>query len=124
MIASHLAADARLARVADRCAGLRVPGAFDGFELVVRAILGQRVSVRAATTLAGRLAARLGEPIETPFAGLNRLSPTPARLADAAESELRALGISGRARGKHPDRCAGRDPATDRSATRAPTPRV
>ena len=95
VIASHLATDARLARVAGRCAGLRVPGAFDGFELVVRAILGQRVSVRAATTLAGRLATRFGEPIETPFAGLNRLSPSPARLADVAESELTALGISG-----------------------------
>ena len=78
VIASHLSADERLRGVARRCAGLRVPGAFDGFELAVRAILGQRVSVRAATTLAGRLAARFGEPIETPFPGLDRLSPTPA----------------------------------------------
>ena len=55
-----------------RCPGLRVPGAFDGFELAVRAILGQRISVRAATTLAGRLADRFGEPIETPVPGLTR----------------------------------------------------
>ena len=94
VILSHLATDARLSSVTGRCAGLRVPGAFDGFELVVRAILGQRVSVAAATTLAGRLATRLGEPIETPLAGLNRLSPSPARLADVAVSELRALGLS------------------------------
>jgi AraC family transcriptional regulator of adaptative response / DNA-3-methyladenine glycosylase II len=94
VIAAHLSADSRLSNVAARCAGLRVPGAFDGFELIVRAILGQRVSVRAATTLAGRLALLAGEPIETPFAGLFRLSPTPERLAHMAELELRALGCS------------------------------
>ena len=62
------------------------PGAFDGFELAVRAILGQRVSVKAATTLAGRLVALFGEPIETPLAGLDRLFPTPERLAEIEES--------------------------------------
>jgi AraC family transcriptional regulator of adaptative response / DNA-3-methyladenine glycosylase II len=94
VIASHLSADSRFTSVAARVAGLRVPGAFDGFELVVRAVLGQRVSVRAATTLAGRVAAHAGEPIATPFAGLNRLSPSPQRLAEVAEAELRGLGIS------------------------------
>jgi AraC family transcriptional regulator, regulatory protein of adaptative response / DNA-3-methyladenine glycosylase II len=93
VIASQLAADVRISSAVSRCPGLRVPGAFDGFEMSVRAILGQRVSVRAATTLAGRLAARFGEPIETPYPGLNRLSPAPARLAAAEEPELRALGI-------------------------------
>ena len=77
-----------------RCAGLRVPGAFDGFELTVRAILGQRVSVRAATTLAGRLAARYGELIETPFEGLDRLSPAASRLAEAPAAEIASLGIA------------------------------
>ena len=95
VIASHLADDARLGRVAARCPGLRVPGAFDGLELVVRAILGQRVSVKAATSLAGRLVGRLGEPIETPVAALHRLFPSPARLAAVDEAELRSLGISG-----------------------------
>jgi AraC family transcriptional regulator of adaptative response / DNA-3-methyladenine glycosylase II len=94
VIALHLSADEHLAQVLPRCAGLRVPGAFDGFELTVRAILGQRVSVRAATTLAGRLAARFGEPVETPFAGLDRLSPTPARIAEAPAEEIAALGIA------------------------------
>ena len=70
-----------------------MPGAFDPFELTVRAILGQRVSVRAATTLAGRLAARFGEPIETPFAGVNRLSPTPAQIALAQEPEIASLEL-------------------------------
>ncbi len=93
VIASHLQSDARIAAIVGRCPGLRVPGAFDGFELAVRAILGQRVSVRAATTLAGRLAARFGEPVESPFPGLDRLSPAPERLADADDSDLTALGI-------------------------------
>ena len=69
VIAAHLSVDSRLARVVDHCPGLRVPGAFDGFELAIRAILGQRISVRAATTLAGRVADRFGEPIETPVPG-------------------------------------------------------
>ncbi len=94
VIAGHLRQDARFAGSIERLPGLRVPGAFDGFELAARAILGQRVSVRSATTLAGRLAARFGEPIETPFAGLDRLSPAAERLADANDVELTALGIA------------------------------
>jgi AraC family transcriptional regulator of adaptative response / DNA-3-methyladenine glycosylase II len=86
--------DARIAGAVDQLPGLRVPGAFDGFELTTRAILGQRVSVRSATTLAGRLAARFGEPIETPFPGLDRLSPAAERLAEADVRELTALGIA------------------------------
>jgi AraC family transcriptional regulator, regulatory protein of adaptative response / DNA-3-methyladenine glycosylase II len=93
-IAGHLRHDTRLAGTVDRFPGLRVPGAFDGFELATRAILGQRVSVRSATTLAGRLASQFGEPIETPFPGLDRLSPSAVRLADSSESELSALGIA------------------------------
>jgi AraC family transcriptional regulator of adaptative response / DNA-3-methyladenine glycosylase II len=71
-----------------------VPGCVDGFEMAVRAILGQRISVPAATTLAGRLAAAFGEPIETPFSSLSRLSPTPERLAQAESEELVSLGIA------------------------------
>ncbi|HTT36027.1 MAG TPA: AlkA N-terminal domain-containing protein, partial [Burkholderiales bacterium] len=57
--------------------GLRVPGAFDGFEIAVRAVLGQQVTVKAARTLAGRFATAFGEPCATPFDGLNRLFPDP-----------------------------------------------
>jgi AraC family transcriptional regulator of adaptative response / DNA-3-methyladenine glycosylase II len=96
VIVSHLGADARLGPAVRRCPGLRVPGAFDGFELAVRTILGQQVSVRAATTTASRLAARFGQPMETPFPGLNRLGPSPERLADADAAELTGLGIPGR----------------------------
>jgi AraC family transcriptional regulator of adaptative response / DNA-3-methyladenine glycosylase II len=73
--------------------GLRVPGGFHGFELAVRAVLGQQVSVRAATTLAGRFAEAFGEPIETPFPALTRLSPSPTRVADARLDELTGLGL-------------------------------
>ena len=73
--------------------GLRLPGAIDGFEQALRAILGQQVSVVAATTLAGRLVARHGTPLQTPFAGLTHLFPTAATIARLAESDLVELGI-------------------------------
>ncbi len=101
VIAAHLSADPRLARVASRLPGLRVPGSVDGFEMAVRAILGQRISVPGATTLAGRLATAFGEPIETPFRMLNRLSPSPERLARAEPAELVALGIAAPRRPGH-----------------------
>jgi AraC family transcriptional regulator of adaptative response / DNA-3-methyladenine glycosylase II len=93
VIVAHLGSDPRIGAAVRRCPGLRVPGAFDGFELTVRAVLGQQVSVPAATTLAGRLAARFGEPIVTPFPGLDRLSPTAARLAETRLEEWTGLGI-------------------------------
>jgi AraC family transcriptional regulator of adaptative response / DNA-3-methyladenine glycosylase II len=96
VIVRHLGGDARIGPAIRRCPGLRVPGAFHGFELAVRAVLGQQVSVRAATTVAGRMAAAFGQPIETPFPGLNRLSPTPERLAAVDIAELAALGIPGK----------------------------
>jgi AraC family transcriptional regulator of adaptative response / DNA-3-methyladenine glycosylase II len=96
IIADHLGGDARLGPAVRCCPGLRVPGAFSGFELAVRAVLGQQVLVRAAATLAGRLSGALGEPILTPWPGLNRLSPTPERLAAADAGELTALGITRR----------------------------
>lgn len=70
--------------------GLRLPGTFDGFELGVRAVLGQQVSVAAANTLAGRIAARCGPPIQTPFPELSRLFPTPA---DLLAADLSGLGL-------------------------------
>jgi AraC family transcriptional regulator, regulatory protein of adaptative response / DNA-3-methyladenine glycosylase II len=93
LIASHLRADERIGSSIDRCAGLRVPGAFSGFELAWRAILGQRISVRAATTLAGRFVARFGEPMDTPYPELNRLVPVPERIAEARSEELSGLGM-------------------------------
>ncbi|WP_226443659.1 DNA-3-methyladenine glycosylase 2 family protein [Acidovorax radicis] len=73
--------------------GLRVPGAFDGFELAVRAVLGQQITVAAARTLGQRLVERLGEPIETPWPELHRLFPTATTLANADGDTLGQLGI-------------------------------
>jgi AraC family transcriptional regulator of adaptative response / DNA-3-methyladenine glycosylase II len=73
--------------------GLRVPGAFDGFELAVRAVLGQQITVAAARTLGQRLVQRLGEPIATPWPQLDRLFPTPATLAATEGEILGQMGI-------------------------------
>ena len=73
--------------------GLRVPGTLDGFELAVRAVLGQQVTVAAARTLVTRLVERFGESIDTPIATLNRLFPTPTALACASGDALGQLGI-------------------------------
>jgi AraC family transcriptional regulator of adaptative response / DNA-3-methyladenine glycosylase II len=73
--------------------GLRVPGAFSGYELAIRAVLGQQITVAAARTLAQRLVNRFGEPIETPDAKLTRLFPEPAVLANAEGNALGELGI-------------------------------
>ncbi|MHB1225402.1 MAG: AlkA N-terminal domain-containing protein [Gemmatimonadaceae bacterium] len=94
VIAGFLSRSAVLADAVARNPGLRVPGAFDGFELAVRAILGQQITVRAATTIAGRLVDAFGEPIATPREGLTRLAPTAARIAAASVDEVASLGIS------------------------------
>lgn len=73
--------------------GIRLPGAFDGFEIAVRAILGQQVSVQAASVIAGRFAQTFGEPIETPYPQLNRLTPSPAKIATLDPSDIAATGI-------------------------------
>ena len=75
---------------------LRVPGELDGFELAVRAVLGQQITVAAARTLTQRLVDKFGEPIITPWPELNRLFPTPDALAtdegDVAD-QMGKLGI-------------------------------
>lgn len=79
--------------------GVRLPGAVDGFELVCRAILGQQVSVKAAHTLAGRIAQRLGDPLPGADApdgapsGLTHAFPTPQRLAGVAPQALLECGL-------------------------------
>lgn len=93
IISAHLARDARLGAPVSLRPGLRVPGAFDGFELAARAILGQQITVRAATTIAGRFAAAFGDPIDAPHAGLTHLAPTARRVALASVPEIASLGI-------------------------------
>jgi AraC family transcriptional regulator of adaptative response / DNA-3-methyladenine glycosylase II len=95
-IAAQLAEEPVLREALRRAPGVRVPGALDGFELAVRAILGQQVSVAAATRLAGRLAQRFGEELPAdcrPRDGADAPVlefPQPERLADA---DIAAIGM-------------------------------
>jgi AraC family transcriptional regulator of adaptative response / DNA-3-methyladenine glycosylase II len=73
--------------------GTRLPGGFDGFEVAVRVILGQQVTVRAARTLVQRLVDRYGEPVETPFAALTHLFPSAEAVAQADPETIGRLGI-------------------------------
>ena len=91
VIGDHLAADPLLAPLVKQRPGLRLPSAWDPFEMAVRAILGQQVSVAAATTIAGRLVDRLGTPLASPLDGLTHLFPAPAAVAEA---DLSGLGLT------------------------------
>jgi AraC family transcriptional regulator of adaptative response / DNA-3-methyladenine glycosylase II len=91
VIAEHLGGDRLLQPRLAAHPGIRTPVAWDGFELAVRAILGQQISVRGATTLAGRIAAMFGSPLAGE-AGLLRLFPSPAQLVDAP---LERAGVTG-----------------------------
>jgi AraC family transcriptional regulator of adaptative response / DNA-3-methyladenine glycosylase II len=93
MIAAHLRTDRKLSKSIKQEPGLRLPGSFDPFELGVRAILGQQVTVRGASTLAGRLVERFGETIETPWPELNRLTPSAVILAKASAASLATIGL-------------------------------
>lgn len=84
---------AKLGSLAAGNPGLRVPGAFDGFEIAVRAILGQQVSVKSATTLAGRFISAFGEAVTTPLPALTHLTPTAGRVAASNIDEIASLGI-------------------------------
>jgi AraC family transcriptional regulator of adaptative response / DNA-3-methyladenine glycosylase II len=95
-IATHLQQDPILSPLITAQPGLRIPGSWDHFELAVRAILGQQISVTAATTLAGRLVAAYGEPLNVPGTtqpdpALQFVFPRPEALATA---DLTRLGIS------------------------------
>jgi len=93
-IGEVLSRDPRLARMVALRPGLRVPGAWDGFELAVRAILGQQITVTQARKLAGDLTATHGEPLAEPWAepGLTHAFPSAQRLAAADLSGLKMPG--------------------------------
>ncbi len=74
-------------------AGLRLPGSVDPFELALRAVLGQQVTVAAARTLARRLVERFGTAIETPHDRITRTFPDPDTLARTSTSDIASLGI-------------------------------
>jgi len=86
---------ATLGALAEARPGLRVPGTFDGFELAVRAVVGQQISVRAARTMLGRIARAFGDSFgngEDPKA--SRLFPDAARISQLAPDDLVALGLT------------------------------
>ena len=92
-IGAHLSLDPILAPLIAARPGLRVPGAWDGFELAVRAIFGQQITVLAATKLLGRLVQQYGAPLPAAIRegeGLSHLFPSPARIAGA---EIATLGM-------------------------------
>jgi AraC family transcriptional regulator of adaptative response / DNA-3-methyladenine glycosylase II len=79
-----------------RLQGLRVPGAFSGFELALRAVLGQQVTVKAATTIYGRFVDVFGERIETPESDVCRLAPGASELANASLQQIIDRGLTRR----------------------------
>jgi AraC family transcriptional regulator, regulatory protein of adaptative response / DNA-3-methyladenine glycosylase II len=94
-IGAHLALDPALAPLVAARPGLRVPGAWDGFELAVRAIFGQQITVPAATRLLGKLVQAFGDPLPAATReseGLSHLFPSTARIA---KENLATLGMPG-----------------------------
>ncbi len=93
VVDAALGADPLLAPHVAALPGLRVPGAFDGFEIAVRAVLGQQVSVRAATTLAGRFVERFGDAARTHLGELHHTFPSAARVAATRAPAIAAIGL-------------------------------
>src|SRR6185312_2818369 len=91
-ITAHLKKDVRLAQAIKARPGLRVPGAWDPFELAMRAVLGQQITVGAARKLAGKLTALCGTPLSSNVPGLTHTFPSAAQVAEA---DLSAMGMPG-----------------------------
>ncbi len=95
-IENHLKRDKILKQLITHNPGLRVPRTLNAFELSLRAIVGQQVTVKAATTLFNRFVTTFGEPIDTPFPELNRTGPIASAIADAKLQTLINLGLTQR----------------------------
>jgi AraC family transcriptional regulator of adaptative response / DNA-3-methyladenine glycosylase II len=91
-IAGAMKSDKLISSLMKRRPGVRIPGTWDPFECVVRAVLGQQVSVAAGRTFTARLVARLGQRIASGAEGLTHLFPRPEAIADA---DLTGLGFTG-----------------------------
>ena len=96
-VSGHLAHDPVIGPLAARHPGLRVPGQVDGDETAVRTVIGQQISVAGARTVAGRLVAEHGRPVETGIPGLTHLFPDAAALAALDPGQLPMPRARGRA---------------------------
>ncbi len=94
VIGEHLSLDRRLAKTVRATPGLRVPGAMDGFELALRAVLGQQITVKAATTIFGRFAQFFGDSVQTPFEGLDHVAPNAEVIANASLQQIIERGLT------------------------------
>jgi AraC family transcriptional regulator of adaptative response / DNA-3-methyladenine glycosylase II len=93
--AEPLAVARTLGKDLPAAAGVRLPGCLDGFELALRAVLGQQITVQAANRLMARLTATLGSPVETPWPSLDKLVPTPSQVLQTTDEVLGRMGIIG-----------------------------
>lgn len=94
VIESHLLKQKTLKPIVKDMPGLRVPGCVDGFELALRAVLGQQISVKAATTIFGRFVQAFGKKINTPYDNLSRLAPRPEIIAKQSRETIISLGLT------------------------------
>lgn len=93
-IESHLMKDPKLLPIVSASPGLRIPGGWDNFEIAVRAVIGQQISIQAANTITARLVERCGTPIEdSPVLGITHLFPLPS---DIVSNELAGIGLPGK----------------------------
>jgi AraC family transcriptional regulator of adaptative response / DNA-3-methyladenine glycosylase II len=96
-ITGHLKKDPALSPIVSSFPGLRIPGGWDNFEIAVRTVIGQQVSIQAANTITARLVQRYGTPIHSSFIpGITHLFPTPEDLASA---DLTGIGMPGKRAG-------------------------
>jgi AraC family transcriptional regulator, regulatory protein of adaptative response / DNA-3-methyladenine glycosylase II len=96
VIDDYLVTHAKLRARLQRTPGLRVPGAVSGFELALRAVLGQQITVKAATTIFGRFVDTFGTQVDTPFADIDRVAPAAGDVANATLQQLIDRGLTGR----------------------------
>ena len=94
VIDAFFAKQKELRGFASRTPGLRVPGAISGFELALRAVLGQQVTVKAATTIFGRFVTTFGMPIATPYLDIDHIAPDAADIANASPQQLIDRGLT------------------------------
>jgi len=96
VIDAFLKRHAELRPRVEKAAGLRIPGSLSGFELALRAVLGQQISVKAASTVFGRFIDTFGAPVETPYPDLDRCAPDANAVANATLQQLIDRGLNRR----------------------------